>query len=86
MYCQDSVSTAAGTSGNGIRKYLPSRKSASFVKDSLLMWLGHIHCMDNVRLAKHAMDWMLADFNRKPEIQRKNWKSIIQEDHIIIID
>jgi len=46
------------------------------LRRNLLMWLGHVHRMENNRLARPAMKGL----QRKRGRPRKNWRAIIEDD------
>ena len=45
-----------------------------------LRWLGHIHRMDDNRLAKQVLNWIPKEGRKKRGRPRKNWRATVTED------
>ena len=50
------------------------------VKERRLRWPGHVLRMEDTRIPRHATQWELRGYKRKPGRPRKNWMDIIRRD------
>jgi hypothetical protein len=71
-------------SNDKIRERTGMEKLEDILRKRRLRWLGHVHRMDNDRIAKQAMNWSPADGKRKKGRPRKTWKVTVLEDLKII--
>ena len=63
-----------------VRRRTGMVKLEDILRKKRLRWLGHLHRMENGRIAKQALNWQPADGHRKRGRPRKNWRSTVTED------
>ena len=59
-----------------IRRKTRLRILELIIKERRLRWLGHVLRMEDSRIPRHATQWELRGYKRKPGRQRKNWMDI----------
>ena len=55
-------------------------KLEDIIRKRRLVWLGHMHRMDNDRSAKHALRWKPGDGARKRGRPRMSWQTTVEKD------
>jgi len=64
-----------------IRKKTGLRKLEVIIKERRPRWLGHVLLrMEDSRIPRHAIQWELRGYKRKPGLPRKNWMDIVRGD------